>query len=74
MKRGRQGVNFGRQDAQSLADFVAMGYWRAGDTELLDEINPLLGDLRNTNWRAIVRVMKRRLGAAIMGHSISMKQ
>jgi hypothetical protein len=35
---------------------------------------PLPGDMGNTNWRAIVRVMKRRLGTAMIGHSVSMKQ
>lgn len=72
---GPPGYNYyAPPDYISLADFAAMGYWRAGDMVLLDEIYPLLGDMRNTNWRAIVRVMKRRLGAAILGHSVSIEQ
>lgn len=50
-----------------LRNFVALGYWREGDHRLLDEITPLLGDWRETDWAAIVAIMRERLARALAG-------
>jgi hypothetical protein len=54
----------------SLVNFAAMGYWRTGDRELLKAITPFLGDLRKTDWRAIVQVMRGRLAEAILNQPV----
>jgi hypothetical protein len=43
-----------------------MGYWRAGDLELLREISPFIDDVWNTDWRSIVPVIRRRLAEALL--------
>ncbi len=49
----------------SLPDFAAMGFWQAGNTELLREISPLLKGFDDTDWEALVQIMRRRLRAAL---------
>ena len=67
---GPPGYNYYAPPAYiSLADFAAMGYWKAGDRELLKEISPFIKDNRNTDWPSIVQVMRRRLAKAILHHS-----
>jgi hypothetical protein len=53
-----------------LVNFAAMGYWQAGDRELLKEITPFIDDLHNTDWRAIVQVMRGRLAQAILKNPV----
>jgi hypothetical protein len=47
-----------------------MGYWQAGDLELLTEITPFIEDVWNTDWRSIAQVMRKRLAGAIANHCI----
>ena len=53
-----------------LPDFAAMGFWHAGDQELLAEIAPLLKGLDDTDWERVVQVMRRRLRTALETHSV----
>jgi hypothetical protein len=68
---GPPGYNYYAPPAYiSLVNFAAMGYWQAGDLELLKEITPFIDDLRNTDWREIVQVMRGRLADAILKHPV----
>ncbi|UCF94186.1 MAG: hypothetical protein JSW39_08515 [Desulfobacterales bacterium] len=52
----------------ALTDFAAMGFWREGEYDLLRKLKPLIGDkhdMRGTNWQAMVRLMRNRLGQAV---------
>jgi hypothetical protein len=72
---GPPGYNYYAPPAYiSLVNFAAMGYWQAGDLELLKEITPFIDDLRNTDWRAIVQVMRGRLADAILNHPVRHSQ
>jgi hypothetical protein len=42
--------------------------------ELLQEITPFIDDLRNTDWRKIVQVMRGRLADAISNHPVQSSQ
>jgi len=42
--------------------------------DLLKEITPFIDDLRNTDWRAIVQVMRGRLADAILNHPVQHSQ
>jgi hypothetical protein len=51
-----------------LVDFAAMGFWRAGDTQLLQQLNSFIGDkndMHATDWNAMVNLMRKRLAMAI---------
>jgi hypothetical protein len=51
-----------------LVDFAAMGFWRAGDTQLLQQLKSFIGDKNNmhaTDWNAMVNFMRMRLARAI---------
>ena len=51
-----------------LVNFAAMGFWRSGDLDLLNRIEPLLknkGDMKAIDWQAMVDLMRRRLTAAL---------
>jgi hypothetical protein len=51
-----------------LVDFAAMGLWRAGDTQLLQQLKSFIGDKNNmhaTDWNAMVHFMRERLATAI---------
>ena len=49
-----------------LPNFAAMGFWQAGNMELLNEIAPLLKGVEDTDWEGLVRIMCRRLRVALM--------
>lgn len=49
----------------ALADFAAMGYWRAGDLDLLNTLKPYLKTSADTDWPAIVKIMRHRLAEAL---------
>ena len=66
---GPPGYNYYAPPAYiSLVNFAAMGFWQAGDLELLREITPYIDDVWNTDWRSIVLVMRRRLAEALLDH------
>ena len=68
---GPPGYNYYAPPAYiSLVNFAAMGYWRAGDLELLQKISPFIGNLRNTDWQALVQVMREHLAKAISNNPI----
>ena len=68
---GPPGYNYYAPPAYiSLVNFAAMGYWQSGDRELLQKITPFIADLRNTDWRAIVQVMRGHLAEAILNHPV----
>ncbi len=51
-----------------LIDFAAMGYWRAGDTQLLQQLKFFIGgenDMNETDWNAMTIFMRKRLATAI---------
>ncbi len=51
-----------------LVDFAAMGFWRAGDTQLLQQLKSFIGDkndMHATDWNAMVNFMRKRLATAI---------
>ena len=51
-----------------LIDFAAMGYWRAGDTQLLQQLKFFIGgknDMHGTDWNAMTIFMRKRLATAI---------
>lgn len=50
-----------------LPDFVTMGYWQAGDQDLLQEISPVLKGLDNTDWRKILDMLRQRLEKELAG-------
>ena len=66
---GPPGFNFyAPPDYISMANFAAMGYWREGDLELLDQLNAFMqdkDDFRAMNWSGMVRLMHARLAHAI---------
>ncbi len=49
----------------ALPDFAALGFWQAGNLDLLAEIFPLLRGFEDTDWEGLVRIMRRRLSAAL---------
>jgi hypothetical protein len=52
-----------------LVDFAAMGFWRAGDIQLLQQLKPFIADkndMHATDWKAMVRFMRKRLASAIL--------
>ena len=51
-----------------LVDFAAMGFWRAGDIELLQQLKSFIGnknDMHATDWEAMVNHMRKRLATVI---------
>ncbi len=45
----------------AFPDFVAMGYWKAGDIALLNKIEPLMLGLEDSDWVGILGIMRQRL-------------
>ncbi len=51
-----------------LVDFAAMGFWRAGDVQLLEQLKTFIGDhqdMHAPDWNAMAKFMRRRLAKAI---------
>lgn len=51
-----------------LVNFAAMGYWRAGDQDLLQQLEPMINDgdpMHGTDWTKIVALMRKRLAQSI---------
>jgi len=51
-----------------LVDFAAMGFWHAGDTQLLQQLKSFIGDKNDmyaTDWNGMVKLMRKRLETAI---------
>ncbi len=67
---GPPGFNFYAPPAYiSMVSFVSMGFWRAGDHDLLRELKPLIGDaddFEGTDWNAMVALMRNRLAQSIL--------
>jgi len=49
----------------SLPHFMAMGYWQAGNQDLLNELTPFLKGLDDTDWDGMLSVFRKRLKAAL---------
>ncbi len=63
---GPPGYNYYALPAfMALPDFAALGFWQAGNLDLLAEIFPLLRGFEDTDWEGLVRIMRRRLSAAL---------
>lgn len=55
-----------------LVNFAAMGYWRAGDKNLLQQLEPLIQDsdpMHGTDWQKMVALMRKRLANALASDS-----
>jgi len=51
-----------------LVNFAAMGYWRAGDQDLLQQLEPLINDgdpMHGADWPKVVALMRKRLAKAL---------
>ena len=48
-----------------LPDFMAMGYWQAGNQELLAQLAPFLGELDDTDWDGMLNVFRKRLSKSL---------
>ena len=51
-----------------LFNFAAMGYWRAGDQDLLQQLEPLINDgdpMHGTDWPKVVTLMRKRLAQSL---------
>ena len=51
-----------------LVDFAAMGFWRAGNTQLLQQLKSFIADkndMHATNWKVMANFMRKRLASAI---------
>ena len=66
---GPPGFNFYAPPAYvSMVNFTSMGFWREGDHDLLHALTPLMADtddFQDTNWKAMVKLMRERLVQAI---------
>lgn len=53
--------------AISLVNFVAMGYWREGDEELLAQITPYMDGIGfvDTRWDKVISIMKKHLAKSM---------
>ena len=52
----------------SLVNFASLGFWREGDRELLKQLTPLIAknnSIYNTDWNAIVALMRNKLSLAL---------
>ena len=55
-----------------LVNFAAMGFWRSGDKDLLQQLEPLIDSgnpLNGSNWKKVVALMRKRLANALMSKS-----
>ncbi len=51
-----------------LVNFAAMGFWRSGDKDLLQQLDPLIDSgnpLNGSNWKKVVSLMRKRLTIAL---------
>jgi hypothetical protein len=51
-----------------LIDFAAIGFWRTGDTQLLQQLKSFIrdkSDMHGTDWNAMTIFMRQRLATAI---------
>ena len=48
-------------DGIPLPNLVALGYWREGDHDLVERLRPLMKGWRDTDWTAIIDLMRQRL-------------
>jgi hypothetical protein len=55
-----------------LVNFAAMGYWRSGDQNLLNQLEPLINKrdpMHGTDWQKMVALMRKRLVNALVSDS-----
>ncbi len=55
-----------------LVDFAAMGFWRAGDKDLLHQLEPLItgrDPMFGADWQKIAALMRRRLAESLSVHA-----
>jgi len=50
----------------NLPDFMAMGYWQAGNQALLADLAPFLKGLEDTDWDGMLNIFRRRLKASLL--------
>jgi hypothetical protein len=71
---GPPGFNYYAPPAYvSMTNFAAMGYWRAGDHDLLAKLKKLIrdkDDFRGTDWDTLVALMRNRLSHAILNQNL----
>jgi len=71
---GPPGFNYYAPPAYvSMTNFAAMGYWRAGDHDLLAEFKKLIrdkDDFRGIDWNAMTALMRNRLAHAIREQNV----
>lgn len=48
-----------------LPDFMAMGYWQAGNQDLLGELAPFIKGLDDTDWDGMLMVFRKKLRSAL---------
>jgi hypothetical protein len=59
---GPPGYNYyAPPDYFSMPDFIAMGYWQAGNKKLLAELSPFLKGLDDTDWDGLLNVFRQHL-------------
>jgi hypothetical protein len=63
---GPPGYNYYAPPAYfSMTNFAAMGYWREGDVDLLEQISPFISNKKRSDWSAVVSIMRGRLAEAV---------
>jgi hypothetical protein len=67
---GPPGYNYYAPPAYvSMVNFTAMGFWRAGDRDLLRELKELIedkDDFQHIDWNTVVALMRSRLAEAVV--------
>ena len=48
-----------------IPNLMAMGAWESGELDLLADIEPYLAGFQDTNWNAILKIMKRQFGTKL---------
>jgi hypothetical protein len=71
---GPPGYNYYALPAYTpLIDFAAMGFWQAGDTQLMQQIKSFIADkndMHATDWNAMTIFMRKRLATAISNQGV----
>ncbi len=63
---GPPGYNYyAMPESIPLTNFAAMGYWKEGDTQFLEDIQPLINDGKRQAWSKLVTIMRNRLAADV---------
>jgi len=69
---GPPGYNYYAPPAYlSMTNFAAMGYWREGDVELLEQVSPYINNEKGSDWSAVVNIMRGRLADAVRQQEVA---